>query len=76
MTSIVVNGEQYELVPGTSVETLLAEYVPGAVDSATSHRPRGYAVALNDTVVPRSAWSQTAVNAGDQVEIVTAVPGG
>lgn len=75
MTSVVVNGERYELVPGTSVETLLAEHLPDVVGVAGC-RTRGFAVALNDAVVPRSAWSQTAVNAGDWVEIVTAVPGG
>lgn len=76
MRSIVVNGEQYEVLPGTSVEQLLAEYVPDAVPGVPGGRTRGMAVALNDAVVPRSAWSQTAVNEGDRIEIVTAVPGG
>lgn len=76
MNVIVVNGEQYELLPGMGVEELLADYVPDLVHGASSDRTRGMAVALNDTVVPRSAWSQTTVNDGDRVEIVTAVPGG
>lgn len=76
MNSIVVNGEQYGLVPGTSVEELLAAYVPDAVYGASDGRTRGFAVALNGAVIPRSGWSQTAVNEGDRVEIVTAVPGG
>lgn len=38
--------------------------------------PTGIAVALNATVVARSAWPVTTVRAGDVVEIVTAVQGG
>ncbi|MGN6610975.1 MAG: sulfur carrier protein ThiS [Angustibacter sp.] len=38
--------------------------------------PAGIAVALNATVVARSAWPVTTVRAGDVVEIVTAVQGG
>lgn len=37
---------------------------------------RGIAVALNGAVVPRSAWTQTALRDTDRVDIVTAVQGG
>jgi sulfur carrier protein len=37
---------------------------------------RGIAVALNGAVVPRVAWPQTALKAGDSVEIVRARQGG
>jgi sulfur carrier protein len=37
---------------------------------------RGVAVALNGAVVPRAAWAQTALRAGDAVEIVQAKQGG
>jgi sulfur carrier protein len=37
---------------------------------------RGIAVALNGAVVPRSAWTETAVRGTDRVDIVTAVQGG
>ncbi len=37
---------------------------------------KGLAVALNETLVPKSAWGSTALSAGDQVEIVRAVGGG
>lgn len=77
MNSIVVNGEQYGLPPGgTSVEALLAEYVPHAVHGAPTGRALGMAVAVNGAVIPRSAWTQTFVTEGDRVEIVTATPGG
>jgi sulfur carrier protein len=37
---------------------------------------RGIAVALNGAVVPRAAWPQTPLRAGDSVEIVRARQGG
>jgi sulfur carrier protein len=43
---------------------------------STGADPAGIAVALNATVVARSAWPVTTVRAGDVVEIVTAVQGG
>jgi sulfur carrier protein len=37
---------------------------------------RGLAVALNGSVVPRARWNDTALRAGDAVEIVQAKQGG
>ena len=37
---------------------------------------RGIAVAVNGTVVARSAWDSTALVDADRVDIVTAVQGG
>jgi len=37
---------------------------------------RGVAVALNEEVVPRSAWAERRLSEGDRVEIVGAVQGG
>ena len=37
---------------------------------------RGIAVALNGSVVRRSAWDETALKPGDSVEIVRAMQGG
>ncbi len=37
---------------------------------------RGIAVALNGQVVPRSAWDERKLQAGDEIEIVGAVQGG
>ena len=67
MTAALVNGERRELPDGTTVEQLL-----GALD--VPHR--GVAVALDAEVVPRSAWGQTVVPDGAQVEVLQAVQGG
>ena len=37
---------------------------------------KGLAVALNDQIVPASAWASTKLVAGDAIEIVRAVGGG
>ncbi|MFC5662073.1 sulfur carrier protein ThiS [Kitasatospora misakiensis] len=62
-----VNGEPRE-VPAS---TTLAEVV-----ATLSQAHSGVAAALNETVVPRTAWSLTPLSAGDRIEILTAVQGG
>ncbi|MGA2894740.1 MAG: sulfur carrier protein ThiS [Xanthobacteraceae bacterium] len=66
--TIRVNGESEPLAVAT-LEALLAEK---AVETAQ----RGIAVALNGAVVPRAAWRDTRLRAGDSVEIVRARQGG
>jgi sulfur carrier protein len=66
--TIRVNGENERLAVAT-LEALVAEK---AIDTAQ----RGIAVALNGSVVPRAAWGETALHAGDSVEIVRARQGG
>jgi sulfur carrier protein len=56
-------------VGAATIAELLAEQ---AVDVGR----RGIAVALNGSVVPRSAWGETALRPGDSVEIVRAMQGG
>jgi sulfur carrier protein len=63
-----VNGQDEVL----AVQTLAALLERKAVDGSQ----RGIAVALNGTVVPRSAWPQTPLRPGDSVEIVRARQGG
>jgi sulfur carrier protein len=65
---IRINGQDEVL----SVATLAALLEEKAVDVAQ----RGIAVALNGSVVPRSAWAATALKGGDVVEIVRARQGG
>jgi thiamine biosynthesis protein ThiS len=38
--------------------------------------PSGVAAAVNEAVVPRSAWTATALADNDRIEILTAVQGG
>jgi len=67
-TALRINGVERSC-RATRLATLVEElgYAGGEV---------GIAVALNDEVIPRSAWSDQEVRSGDRVEIVGAVQGG
>jgi sulfur carrier protein len=67
-TSIRVNGRDERL----AVVTLAALLQEKAVDPGQ----RGIAVSLNGAIVPRAAWSQTALHPGDSIEIVRVLQGG
>ena len=64
---LTVNGRDFSAESGLSVEALVA--------SLTEAR-RGVAVAVNGTVVPRSAWAVVPLADGDAVEVLTAAQGG
>lgn len=66
---VFVNGTERELPPPVRLSDVL-DLAPGA------ETPRGVAVAVNGTVVPRSQHADTELAAGSRVEIVTAVQGG
>jgi sulfur carrier protein len=66
--TIQVNGQRQPFGAAT-LDGLLAEI---AVDTGQ----RGIAVAVNGAVVPRAAWTQTRLQAGDSIEIVRARQGG
>ncbi len=63
---IRVNGESQPFV-AESVDELLQRL---------SIEPRGVAVAINGEVVRRSEWTETRIEDGNAIEIVTAVAGG
>ena len=76
---IILNGSQHAVAAGASITTLVSEITgrPLAEDGqATDGQKLGVAVAHNSEVVPRSQWFVTALNDGDDVELVTAVQGG
>jgi len=65
---IRLNGDDHTTGAAT-VRTLLQEQdIDGEM--------RGVAVALNGSVVPRSAWDNTTISDGDTVEIVKPFRGG
>lgn len=65
--SVLVNGAAHELPADTSVRALLARL--GLDD-------RRVAVAVNRTVVPRSAYDTHPLADGDRIEVLEAVGGG
>lgn len=64
---IVVNGDDREVEDGCDVAHLVT-----ALDLV----PDGIAVAVEQTVVPRTRWSERVLADGERVEIVTAMQGG
>ena len=66
---ISVNGQPREVTPPVHLLDLL-DLAPGETT------PRGIAVALDGTVVPRTQHATTEIRDGARVEIVTAVQGG
>jgi len=63
---VTVNGEQREIA-SKCVEALLSE-----LEYEGTH----FAIAVNYDVLPRSQWAQTALNNGDEIEIITPRQGG
>lgn len=79
MSTIRLNGAEHPLLPGQSVAALVGDVTGRRIDEAgqsADGRRLGVAVALNADIVPRSRWTAVMLQAGDDVEIVTAVQGG
>lgn len=67
---IVVNGEKQELAS----EFLNVRELLSAI--GLDPEQTGIAVALNLSVVPRSAWGDTKVKSGDEIDVIGARQGG
>ena len=65
--TVTVNGRAVELAGGATAAAAVA-LLTGAAS--------GIAVAVNGTVVRRSAWDSTPLADGDEVEVLTAAQGG
>ena len=65
--NITLNGEPRQVDEGQTVAGLVAELAGG---------PAGVAVAVNAELVPRSQWGNSPLSGGDDVEMLTAAPGG
>ncbi|HEU5019418.1 MAG TPA: sulfur carrier protein ThiS [Pseudolabrys sp.] len=63
---VTVNGEDTEVV---------ARDLAGLLDEL-EYEFTQLAIAVNFNVVPRARWAETALNAGDRVEIITPRQGG
>ena len=63
---VIINGEAREIA-STRVDALLGE-----LDYEGTH----FAIAVNYDVLPKSRWAETALKAGDEIEIITPRQGG
>ncbi|MGF1488531.1 MAG: sulfur carrier protein ThiS [Prochloraceae cyanobacterium] len=64
---ITINGKKYNCSTGTKLPTLLAD---------TGFNPRLVAIEYNGEILHKQYWSQTMLNQGDRLEVVTIVGGG
>lgn len=74
-----INGEATMLTPGQTVRDVVATRVGKQLcDNGLSldGSRLGVAIAVDGAVVPRSTWSQYRLQAGQQIEFVTAAQGG
>ncbi|WP_285728553.1 sulfur carrier protein ThiS [Nocardiopsis sp. ATB16-24] len=69
---LTINGDRREVAYGTTVESVVRELTT----SGDGEIPGGIAVAVNDEVVRRTAWADSALEPGDRVDVLTAVQGG
>jgi sulfur carrier protein len=63
---VIVNGEHREIA-SEHVDALLSE-----LEYEGTH----FAIAVNYDVLPKSRWAETALKAGDEIEIITPRQGG
>ncbi|WP_312794828.1 sulfur carrier protein ThiS [Kocuria sp.] len=78
-STAVVNGSPVAVTPGLTVANAVVDLTGREITpegTAADGHPLGIAVAVDDAVIPRSLWATTPVEAGQSVEIVTAVQGG
>jgi len=65
---LTVNGAIHQAADAATIAALLAELLLSA--------NAGFAIAVNETVIPRGTWPQFVLNEGDQVLIIQATQGG
>ena len=65
--TITLNGRPHDVPDGATLDDLVARL---------ALPDRGIALALDQDVVPRSAWPRTVLRDDAQVEVVTAMQGG
>ena len=61
MIEVTVNGERWQVAAGSTVGDLLADL---------GRHPRTVAVEHNGAILPRARYAETALAAGDRLEIV------
>ncbi len=65
--SILLNGSVYEIPTNTSLEAALSIW------GNTHH---AFAIAINDTFIPRHAYANTLIQHNDHLEFLTPMQGG
>ena len=64
---IIINGKKHALDSNTNLSILI---------DTLALTPNTFAIALNDTLVPKSRYMNTLIKPNDRIEIVSAMQGG
>ena len=67
MITLTINGEPHNLPAALPLKALL---------DSLDNLPESYAIAVNTAFVPRSAYADTTIDEGDQVELLVPMQGG
>lgn len=70
--AVSVDGDNADLTALAST----ANNPPTSNDTTVDDDFDGYAVAINDEIVPKSTWQTATISDGDRIELLTAVQGG
>ncbi|MCH7396533.1 sulfur carrier protein ThiS [Belliella sp. DSM 107340] len=65
---ITVNNEPLQIPDSCSITKLLQDHV--------QQKPEGIAVAVNQSVIPKSEWENTFIASGDTIILIKATQGG
>jgi sulfur carrier protein len=67
--NIKLNGEDKSIDSAISLNDFVLSQLNGK-------EPKGIAVAVNETIIPKQEWGSVVINENDSIEIVHAVQGG
>lgn len=66
-TTVEINGEDRDITDGATLADLATKLeLPET----------GVAIAVDDSVIPASAWGDTVLHGGERIDVLTAVQGG
>jgi sulfur carrier protein len=65
---VTINNQNYLLNEACSIEQMLAFVIASETD--------GLAIAVNQTIIPKSGWTTHLLNPGDQIILIKATQGG
>ena len=80
--TIELNGTSRRATSGLTIRALVkavsvdGDNSPTSNDTGVDDDFDGYAVAINDEIVPKSTWQTVTISDGDRIELLTAVQGG
>jgi sulfur carrier protein len=74
---ITINGQSKQVPADYSLGQLVSElFLPGTGTVPAQGTPKGVAVAINQSVIPKSDWPSRRLSPNDHITLITATQGG